>query len=177
MDSAGVDIYVLFASVEVPCKFQNVFLSQTVKMVNFYTFPESRHMLTLFLQCYSVRRAYTEPQTCNLIRLKLQLNVIHFQICCFHKGSLLFPATMTSLHPGPCYSINSGHFGSFFPVTFRPLLQTHQNFRLYSFQTMASKFPEDQGSDLSKHPAVTTYVAPPVTKPLLASLNIPPVPE
>ena len=26
---------------------------------------------------------------------------------------------------------------------------------------MASKFPEDQGSDLSKHPAVTTYLAPP----------------
>ena len=134
-------------------------------------------MPTHFLQCYGIRWAYAEPRTCNLIRLKLQLNVIHFQICRFHKGSLLFPATMTSLHPGPCYSINSGHFGSFFPVTFRPLLQTHQNFRLYSFQTMASKFPEDQGSDLSKHPAVTTYMAPPVTKPLLASLNVPPVPE
>ena len=26
---------------------------------------------------------------------------------------------------------------------------------------MASKFPEDQGSDLSKHPAVTTYVVRP----------------
>ena len=123
-------------------------------------------MPTLFLQCYDVCPAYAEPQTCNLIQLKLRLNVIHFQICRFHKGSLLFPTTMMLLHPGPCYSINSGHFGSFFPVTFRPLLQTHQNFRLYSFQTMASKFPEDQGSDLSKHPAVTTYVAPPVTNPL-----------
>ena len=160
MDSAGIDINVLFASVEVPCKFQNVFLSQTVKTVNFYTFPESRHMPTLFFLCYGVCRVYAKPRTCNLIRLKLRLNVIHFRICHFHKGSLLFPTTMTSLHPGPCYSINSGHFGSFFPVTFRPLLQTHQNFRLYSFQTIASKFPEDQGSDLSKHPAVTTYVAP-----------------
>ena len=160
MDSVGVDIYLLFASVEVPCKFQNVFLNQTVKMVNFYTFPESRRTPTLFLKCYGIRQAYAKPRTCNLIQLKLRLNVIHFQIFRFHKGSLLFAATMTSLHPGPCYSINSGHFGSFLPVTFRPLLQTHQNFRLYSFQTMASKFPEDQGSDLSKHPAVTTYVAP-----------------
>ena len=50
---------------------------------------------------------------------------------------------------------------------------------------MASKFPTgDQGAggssvqeDLSKHPAVTTHVAPPVTKPLLASLEIPEVPN
>ena len=48
---------------------------------------------------------------------------------------------------------------------------------------MASKHPttdpettSTQG-DLSQHPAVTTYVAPPVTKPLLSSLQVPEVPN
>ena len=48
---------------------------------------------------------------------------------------------------------------------------------------MATKHPTaDQEAtstqeDLSQHPAVTTHVAPPVTKPLLSSLQIPEVPD
>ena len=80
MDLAGVDIYVLFVSVEVPCKFQNVFLSQTVKTVNFYTFPESRRMPTLFLQCYGVRRA---PN--------LQLDTVKIMVKFHSFSNLLLP--------------------------------------------------------------------------------------
>ena len=48
---------------------------------------------------------------------------------------------------------------------------------------MASKHPKtalgatSTEGDLSQHPAVTTYVTPPVTKPLLSSLQIPEVPN
>ena len=77
MDSAGFDIYVLFASVEVPCKFQNVFLSQTV---NFYTFPESQRMPTLFLQCYGLCRA---PN--------LQLDMVKITVKCHLFSNLPLP--------------------------------------------------------------------------------------
>ena len=74
-----------------PASFRTSFLSQTVKTVNFYTFSESWRMPGICRLFFSNATAYAEPQTCNLIWLKLWLNVIHFQICRFHKGSLLFP--------------------------------------------------------------------------------------
>ena len=78
--------------------------------------------------------------------------------------SLLFPAIMTSLHPGISFSIKAGHFVQPHPTCYLGFDQ----FKTFSTWIMA----ESAETDLSKHPALTSFITPPVTKPLLESLDL-----
>ena len=78
--------------------------------------------------------------------------------------SLLSPAIMTSLHPGISSSIKGGHFVQPHPTYYLGFDQ----FKTFSTWIMA----ESAETDLSKHPALTSFMTLPVTKPLLESLDV-----
>ena len=78
--------------------------------------------------------------------------------------SSLFPAIMTSLHPGISFSIKGDHFIQPHPTC----CSVFGQYKTFSTRIMA----ESAETDLSKHPALTSFVTPPVTKLLLESLDL-----
>ena len=78
----------------------------------------------------------------------------------------------------PCDITTSGHFSGYIRRPFCSTVSTHLLLFVTSFFCNLLEYlvlltmAESGDQDLAKHPALTSYVTPPVTKPLLDSLNI-----
>ena len=77
--------------------------------------------------------------------------------------------SMTSLHPGTLQGINRKPSW----LVFQSVLLLHSGNMSENVPSKKSKVAPTPGEeDLAKHPALTSFVSPPVTKPLLDTLNI-----